>query len=171
MSCTYLPSDKYIILYNHVSDWEWLTLQVCLFVGRNRVMCSSVVKLLLTIICAAYKVLGTRQNCPALPGRVGRDGRDGKDCMPTQLTQSKGVSFSNPTDSCSDVIKENSLSSDGWYWVRDTSGSNLPPRLMLCFLRGHDKCGDGVWMRIGYFDTRQPIAECPDPFDEASGWR
>ena len=135
-------------------------------------MRGSVVKLLLIITCATIKVLGTGQNCPALPGlpgRDGRDGRDGKDCTltqlttPTQLTQPKGLSFTNPADSCSDMIKENSLSSDGWYWVRDTSGSNLPPRLMMCFLRGHDKCGDGVWMRISYFDTHQPLAECPDP--------
>ena len=129
-------------------------------------MQSSAVKLVLIVTCAAIKVLSTEQSCPilpGLPGRDGRDGKDGKDCTSTQLTQPKGLSFTNPTDSCSDVIKENSLSSDGWYWVRDTSGYNLPPRQMMCFLHGHDKCGDGVWMRIAYFDTNQPLAECPDP--------
>ena len=119
-------------------------------------MRGSVVKLLLIITCATIKVLVSGQNCSALPGLQGRDGRDGKDgkdgkdctltqlTTPTQLTQPKGLSFTNPTDSCSDVIKENSLSSDGWYWFQDTSGYNLPPRQMMCFLHGHDKCGDGV---------------------------
>ena len=143
----------------------------------HRTMNRSALELLLIITCTAINVLVIGQNCPALPGlqgrdgrdgrdgKDGRDGRDGKDCTLTQLTQPKGLSFTNPADSCSDVIKENSLSSDGWYWVRDTSGGNLPPRLMMCYLRGHDKCGDGVWMRIGYFDTRQShaIAGCPDP--------
>ena len=128
-------------------------------------MHTSAVKLVIIITCAITQVLGLGQNCPIVPGLPGRDGRDGKDCttaQPATLTQPKGLSFANPADSCSDVVKENSHSSDGWYWVRDTSGSNLPPRLMMCFLRGHDKCGDGVWMRIGFFDTRQQIAACPD---------
>ena len=120
----------------------------------------SAVEFVFIVTCTAINVLAIGQNCPLIPGLPGRDGRD---CTPTQLTQPKGLTFTNPADSCSDVIKENSLSSDGWYWVRDTSGSNLPPRLMMCLLRGHEKCGDGVWMRIGYFDTRQPLAECPDP--------
>ena len=124
---------------------------------------SALVPLLITT-WAATEALATGQNCPILPGLPGRDGRD---CTPTQPTQPKGLSFTNPIESCSDVIQENSHSSDGWYWVGDNSGdnggNNLPPRLMMCFLRGHDKCGEGVWMRIGYFDTRQPLAECPDP--------
>ena len=121
---------------------------------------SALVLLQSLITCAVFEALAIGQSCPALPGLPGRDGRD---CTLPQPTQPKGLSFSNPIGSCSDVIKEDSHSSDGWYWIRDNSENDLPPRLMMCYLRGHDQCGDGVWMRIGYFDTRQPLAECPGP--------
>ena len=116
--------------------------------------------LALTLIGAVYQALAIGQSCPALPGLPGRDGRD---CMVEQPKQPRGLSYSNPIERCSDVIEENSHGSDGWYWIRDASNNDLPPHLMMCFLRGHAQCGDGVWMRIGYFDTRQPLAKCPDP--------
>ena len=116
--------------------------------------------LALTLIGAVSRALAIGQSCPALPGLPGRDGRD---CTVAQPKQPRGLSYSNPIERCSEVIEENSHSSDGWYWIRDASNNDLPPHLMMCFLRGHAQCGDGVWMRIGYFDPHKPLAECPDP--------
>ena len=41
-------------------------------------------------------------------------------------------------------------SGEGWYWVRDLS-TDCVKRIYL-YSNGHPTCGEGVWMRIGFFD-------------------
>jgi hypothetical protein len=66
-----------------------------------------------------------------------------------------GTTRCNPADSCADVAK---WRPDGMYWVaNNTDGS---PHRVYCVLNGHPRCGEGTWMRIGYFNTEES-AKCP----------
>ena len=49
----------------------------------------------------------------------------------------------------------------GWYWVRDPT-TNRAKKTYL-YPNGHQMCGEGAWMRIGFFDMTQAFSECPSP--------
>ena len=140
----------------------------------------SVVLLLLTapVWMAAGAVTHT---CPVLPGDPGRDGRDGPPgpsgatgapgsngppgppgapCLPGQPI---GLSYNYPADGCEEIIRNHPQSLNGWYWVRDSRDNTT--RKVYCYPGGHTSCGEGVWMRIGYFDMGGNLAECPEPLE------
>ena len=50
---------------------------------------------------------------------------------------------------------------EGWYWVHDSTTDCA--KKMYLYTNGHPTCGQGVWMRIGFFDMTQPLSECPSP--------
>ena len=50
---------------------------------------------------------------------------------------------------------------EGRYWVRDPTTDCA--KKMYLYPNGHPTCGEGVWMRIGFFDMTQPLSECPSP--------
>ena len=54
-----------------------------------------------------------------------------------------------------------SQSGGEWYWVRDPTTDCA--KKMYLYSNGHPTCGEGVWMRIGFFDMTQPLSECPSP--------
>ena len=121
---------------------------------------------------------GVTQTCPVLSGTPGRDGRNGlpgppgasgpagpprspsDSCLPAQPT---GLSYNYPATGCEEIDRNNPQSSNGWYWVRDSSDNST--RKVYCYPCGHTSCGEGVWMRIGYFDMRGNLAECPEPLE------
>ena len=57
--------------------------------------------------------------------------------------------------------KVSNHSSDGLYWVRDPTADC--GKKMRFYSNGHPTCGEGVWMRIGFFNMTQPFSECPSP--------
>ena len=75
-----------------------------------------------------------------------------------------GLSYNYPADGCDEIVRNNPQSSNGWYWVRDSS-ENSTTRKVYCYPCGHTSCGEGVWMRIGYFDMGGNLAECPEPLE------
>ena len=74
-----------------------------------------------------------------------------------------GLSYNYPADGCDEIVRNNPQSSNGWYWVRDSSDNST--RKVYCYPSGHTSCGEGVWMRIGYFDMGGNLAECPEPLE------
>ena len=52
-------------------------------------------------------------------------------------------------------------SGEGWYWVHDPT-TDCAKKSYL-YPNGHPICGEGVWMRIGFFDMNQTFSECPSP--------
>ena len=68
-----------------------------------------------------------------------------------------GTTRCNPANSCADVAP---WRPDGLYWIVNRT-DNSPSRV-YCLLNGHPRCGGGVWMRTGYFDTGES-AGCPSP--------
>ena len=60
-----------------------------------------------------------------------------------------GLSYNYPADGC-EIVRNNPQTSNGWYWVRDSSDNST--RKVYCYPSVHTSCGEGVWMRIGYFD-------------------
>ena len=74
-----------------------------------------------------------------------------------------GLSYNYPADGCDEIVRNNPQSPNGWYWVRDSSDNST--RKVYCYPCGHTSCGGGVWMRIGYFDMRGNLAECPEPLE------
>ena len=52
-------------------------------------------------------------------------------------------------------------SGEGWYWVHDPT-TDCAKRSYL-YPNGHPTCGEGVWMRIGFFDMSQTLSDCPSP--------
>ena len=103
---------------------------------------------------------------PGPPGAAGSNGPPGPPgppgapCIPTQPT---GLSYNYPADGCEEIVRNNPQSSNGWYWVRDSSDNST--RKVYCYPSGHTSCGEGVWMRIGYFDMGGNLAECPEPLE------
>ena len=49
----------------------------------------------------------------------------------------------------------------GWYWVRDPTTDSA--KKMYLYPNGHSTCGEGVWMRIGFFNMAQTLSQCPSP--------
>ena len=58
-----------------------------------------------------------------------------------------GLSYNYPADGCEGIVRNNPLSSNGWYWVRDSSNNST--KKVYCYPCGHTSCEEGVWMRIG----------------------
>ena len=52
-------------------------------------------------------------------------------------------------------------SGEGWYWVHDPT-TDCAKKSYL-YPNGHPICGEGVWMRIGFFDMNKTLSECPSP--------
>ena len=130
---------------------------------------STVFAVLFTLTASAWMVAGLTQTCPLLPGTPGRDGRDGPPgppgspgapCTPPQPT---GLSYNYPAEGCEEIVRSNPQSTNGWYWVRDSSDNSI--KRVYCYPSGHTSCGEGVWMRIGYFDMGSNLAECPEPLE------
>ena len=97
---------------------------------------------------------------PSPPGSPGPPGPSSNPCIPSQLF---GLSYNYPADGCEEIIENNPQSSNGWYWVRNSSDNSA--ERVYCYQRGHNFCGEGVWMRIGYFDMGDNLAECPEPLE------
>ena len=76
-----------------------------------------------------------------------------------------GLTSGNPANTCADIALG---SPDGHYWI--INQSNNTASRVYCYLRGHPQCGNGVWMRTGYFNLLQGDA-CPRPLQrfQASG--
>ena len=70
-----------------------------------------------------------------------------------------GLSYNYPAEGCEEIVRNNPQSTNGWYWVRDSSDNST--KRIYCYPSGHTSCGEGVWMRIGYFDMTQTLADCP----------
>ena len=149
-----------------MSTWtvplQFIRVQVMTAMGFH----ATVSVLLLILTASVWRAAGVTQTCPVLPGVPGRDGRDGlpgppgASCIPTQPT---GLSYNYPADGCDEIVRNNPQSSNGWYWVRDSSDNST--RKVYCYPCGHTSCGEGVWMRIGYFDMEGNLAECPEPLE------
>ena len=148
---------------------------------------------LFILTASAWMVAGLTQTCPLLPGAPGRDGRDGPPGPPgppgaaisgppgasgppgvsgppgppgppgAPCTQPIGLFYNYPAAGCEEIVRNNPQSSNGWYWVRDSSDNSI--KRVYCYPSGHTFCGEGVWMRIGYFDTTQTLSECPSPLE------
>ena len=74
-----------------------------------------------------------------------------------------GLSYNYSADGCEEIVGDNPQSPNGWYWVRDSRDNSA--RKVYCYPHGHTSCGEGVWMRIGYFDMGGSLAECPEPLE------
>ena len=115
-------------------------------------------------------VAGCTSTCsllPALPGRDGREGLPGPPGppgAPCTLPQPTGLSYNYPAEGCEEIVRNNPQSTNGWYWVRDSSDNST--KRVNCYPNGHISCGKGVWMRIGYFDKGSNLAECPEPLKQ-----
>ena len=121
---------------------------------------------LLILTASVWMAAGLTHTCPVLPGSPGRDGRDGSPGPPGApciSLQPKGLSYNYPADGCDEIVRNNPQSSNGRYWVRDSSDNTT--RKVYCYPSGHTFCGEGVWMRIGYFDMGGYLAECPEPLE------
>ena len=117
---------------------------------------------------------------PGPPGITVLDG-NARNCIKTELYQQitkeingdlgqrlererrLGLCYNYPADGCEEIVRNNPQSSDGWYWVCDSSDNSI--RKVYCYPSGHTSCGEGVWMRIGYFNMRGNLAECPEPLE------
>ena len=60
-----------------------------------------------------------------------------------------------------DCSKGATQSCEGWYWVRDSTTDKAKKTYL--YPNSHPICGEGVWMRIGYFDMTKAFSECPSP--------
>ena len=69
-----------------------------------------------------------------------------------------GRSIDYPAFSCEEIAICNPHSPDGWYWIQNRRDGSVSRR--LCFIRGQPHCGNGTWMRIGYFDLNRGVG-CP----------
>ena len=85
--------------------------------------------------------LNNRSNTPGTPS-----------CNPT-----KGYTRENPAESCADIPVGGP---DGFYWIRNQTDNTVSRA--YCYLSGHPHCGQGVWMRIGYFNMSEGDL-CPQP--------
>ena len=131
----------------------------------------TVFAVLFILTASAWMVAGLTQTCPLLPGAPGRDGREGPpgppgppgatcNCTPPQPI---GLSYNYTAEGCEEIVRNNPQSTNGWYWVRDSSDNSI--KRVYCYPSGHTSCGEGVWMRIGYFDMTQTLSECPSPLE------
>ena len=74
-----------------------------------------------------------------------------------------GLSYNYPADGCDEIVRNNPQSSNGWYWVHDSSDNST--RKVYCYPSGHTSCGEGVWMRIGMEGN---LMECPEPLEHSA---
>ncbi len=148
--------------------------------------------LLLILTASVWRAAGVTHTCPVMPGSPGKDGRDGPPgppgatgapgsngppgppgppglpgapCLPCQPI---GLSYNYPADGCDEIVRNNPQSSNGLYWLRDSRNNST--KKVYCYPSGHTSCGEGVWMRIGYFDTGGNLTggnltECPEPLE------
>ena len=124
---------------------------------------TAVSAVLFTLTASVWMAAGVTQTCPMLAGLPGRDGPPGPPGAPCCQTPSFGLSYNYPADGCEEIIRNNPQSSEGWYWVSDSSDNST--KRVYCYPSGHTSCGEGVWMRIGYFDMRGNLTECPEPLE------
>ena len=75
----------------------------------------------------------------------------------TSCNPTKGYTRENPAKSCADI---QAGGPDGLYWIRNQT-DNTASRV-YCYLSGHPHCGQGVWMRTGYFNMSEGDP-CPQP--------
>ena len=71
--------------------------------------------------------------------------------------------FTSPAAGCDEILKGNPQSPNGNYWIRSSKTPNSVENV-YCSLQGHWACGEGVWMRAGYFDMSCGVLSmCPSP--------
>ena len=75
----------------------------------------------------------------------------------TSCNPTKGYTRESPAESCADIPVGGP---DGLYWIRNQT-DNTASRA-YCYLSGHPHCGQGVWMRTGYFNMSGGDP-CPQP--------
>ncbi len=75
--------------------------------------------------------------------------------------QKRGLLSDFPAENCQEILKYNPNASNRWYWIQNSR--NGYTQSMYCHYSGHSNCGDGVWMRVGYFDMRCFGTNCPAP--------
>ena len=75
----------------------------------------------------------------------------------TRCNPTIGYTRGNAAESCADIPAGRP---DGLYWIRNQTDNNVSR--VYCYLSGHPHCGEGVWMRIGYFNMSERN-ECPQP--------
>ena len=145
---------------------------------------TTVFAVLFILTVSAWMVAGLTQTCSLLPGTPGRNGRDGipgtsgspgsdgspgspgppgtpgAPCLPGDPI---GLSYNYPVNGCKEIVRNHPQSTNGWYWIRDSSDNST--KRVYCYPSGHTSCGEGVWMRIGYFDMTQAFSECPSPLE------
>ena len=68
-----------------------------------------------------------------------------------------GNTRENASKSCADIPVGRP---DGLYWIRNQTDNNVSR--VYCYLNGHPHCGEGVWMRTGYFNMSERDV-CPQP--------
>ena len=75
----------------------------------------------------------------------------------TKCNPTIGYTRGNPAESCADIPVGRP---DGLYWIRNQTDNNVSR--VYCYLNGHPHCGEGVWMRTGYFNMSERDV-CPQP--------
>ena len=75
----------------------------------------------------------------------------------TSCISRKGYTKGNPAENCADITEGRY---DGLYWIRNQTDNNVSR--VYCYLSGHPHCGEGVWMRTGYFNMSERYV-CPQP--------
>ena len=81
----------------------------------------------------------------------------------TRCNSTIGYTRENPAESCADIPVGRP---DGLYWIRNQTDNNVSR--VYCYLRRHPHCGEGVWMRTGYFNTSERDV-CPQPLQRFQG--
>ena len=79
---------------------------------------------LLILTASAWMVAGLTLTCPLLPGTPERDGPPGPG-SPCAVIQTKGLSYNYPAEGCEEIVRNNPQSTNGWYWVRDSSDNSI----------------------------------------------
>ena len=75
----------------------------------------------------------------------------------TRCNPTIGYTRGNAAESCADIPVGRP---DGLYWIRNQTDNNVSR--VYCYLNGHPHCGEGVWMRTGYFNMSERDV-CPQP--------
>ena len=100
---------------------------------------------------------------PGISGPPGSSGPPGPPSVPCTPPQPIGLYYNYPAEGCEEIVRNNPQSTNGWYWVHDSSDNST--KRVYCYPSGQTSCGEGVWMRIGYFDMGSNLAECPEPLE------
>ena len=75
----------------------------------------------------------------------------------TSCNPTIGYTGENPAYNCADISPRKP---DGLYWIINQSDNKVSR--VYCYLNGHPHCGEGVWMRTGYFNMGERDV-CPQP--------